>query len=190
MSQSKAPRRPGGRRPVPPLIFLLILAILALAVWWKVIRKDEARSIAASATCTLSASQDQIAQLTNMGNIKVHVLNGSAQKGLAASIQTELAGRGFTVLDIGNAGGGGQPGAGKIEYGKGSEFQAAVLQAHLTGFEVDRSNQITDGSLTVIAGQEFAGLADANQAGTTVKGLVDKQARIVAGCPSEAPKSS
>ena len=188
MSESKAPRRPGGRRPVPPLIFLLILAILALAVWWKVIRKDEDRSTAANATCTLTANQEQIAQVSNMGNIKIHVLNGSGQKGLAAAIQTELGGRGFTVLDIGNAGSD-QSGAGKIEYGKGSEFQASVLQAHLTGFEIDRSTQITDGTLTVTAGQDYAGLADANQAAAAVKQLVDAQAKVVAGCPSEAPKS-
>lgn len=188
MSESKAPRRPGGRRPVPPLIFLLILAILALAVWWKVIRSDEEREAVANAPCTLTASEQQIADLNNMANIKVTVLNGSSQKGLAASIQNELVGRGFTVLKIGNAGGGGLPGAGKIEYGKGGEFHAQVLQAHFPDFEVDRSNDITDGTLIVTAGQAYAGLADPNAAAGTVKELVDKQAKIVAGCPSEAAK--
>lgn len=188
MSESKAPRRPGGRRPLPPLIFLLILAILALAVWWKVIRKDEENAVAKNAPCTLTASEQQIADLSNMGNIKVHVLNGSAQKGLAASIQAELVGRGFTVLDIGNAAGEGVSSAGTIQYGKGSEFQAEVLQQHLTGFVIDRAPQITDGSLTVTAGQEYAGLADPNAASAAVKALIDKQAKVVAGCPSEAKK--
>lgn len=184
MSPSKAPRRPGGRRPVPPLIFLLILAILALAVWWNVIRRDEDRQATDNAACTLTANEQQIADLSNMGNIQVHVLNGSQQAGLAASIQAELAARGFTVLDIGNYGGDdGVGGAGRIEYGSGSEFKAQVLQKHLPDFEVDRSNDITDGSLNVIAGQTYAGLGDVNAATTAVQELVQEEGAYVAGCP-------
>lgn len=185
MSETKKPRRPGGRRPVPPLIFLLVLAVLALFVWWKVIRTDEDRTAANNAPCTLTASDEQVAQLSNMGNIQVHVLNGSSQAGLAASLQTELAGRGFTVLDIGNA-----PSdqavdtAGKIIYPSGKEFEGKVLQAHLTGFEIERSRAITDGTLTVIAGQTYGGIADPSQASAAVTPLIEEQAKIVAGCPA------
>lgn len=184
MSESKAPRRPGGRRPIPPLIFLIVLAILAVAVWWQVIRKNDDQTAKESAPCTLTASEQQLADLNNMGNIKVVVLNGSSQTGLAASIQAELTGRGFTVLSIGNANGSSYTSAGAIEYGTGSEFQASVVAAHFPDFQVDRSNHITDGSINVIAGQDYAGLADANTATQTVQGLVQEQAKIVAGCPA------
>lgn len=184
MSESKAPRRPGGRRPIPPLIFLIVLAVLAVGVWWQVIRKDENASAQKSAPCTLTASEQQLAELNNMASIQVHVLNGSSKTGLAASIQAELTGRGFTVLDIGNANGAGYTSAGTIEYGTGSEFQASVLAAHFPDFAVDRSNHITDGSIHLIAGQEYAGIADANEATQKVQELVAAQAKIVAGCPS------
>lgn len=187
MSESKTPRRPGGRRPIPPLIFLVVLAILALGVWWKVIRTDEESSTASKASCTLTANEQQLADLGNLGNIKVHVLNGSGKTGLAATIQAELAGRGFAVLDIANAESG-YPGVGKIEYGTGNEFQAQMLQQHLAGFDIDRSNQITDGTLAVTAGQQFTALADPNAAATGVQEIVAKQGKIVAGCPSEQAK--
>lgn len=187
MSESKAPRRPGGRRPIPPLIFLVVLAILAVAVWWQVIRKNEDQAAKNSAPCTLTASQEQLAELGNMGAIQIHVLNGSAKAGLAASIQAELTGRGFTVLDIGNANSPSYTNAGTIEYGSGSEFQANVVAAHFPDFTLDRSNHITDGSVHVIAGQEYGGLADANEAGQKIQGLIAEQGKIVAGCP--APKS-
>jgi hypothetical protein len=184
VSESKAPRRPGGRRPIPPLIFLVVLAILAVAVWWQVIRKDEDQSAQQSAPCTLTASEQQIADLNNMANIQIHVLNGTDQAGLAASIQAELTGRGFTVLDIGNASGAGIPEAGTIRYGSGNQFQASVVAAHFPDFLVDRSNDITDGSIQLTAGQAYAGPADANAAAQTVQGLIADQAKIVAGCPS------
>lgn len=185
MSETKAPRRPGGRRPIPPLIFLIVLAVLAVGVWWQVIRKDEDRSAKESAPCTLTASEEQLAELTNMGNTKIVVLNGSDTPGLAASIQAELTGRGFTVLEIGNAPGSGYTSAGTIEYGSGGEFQASVVAAHFPDFSVDRSNHITDGSVRVIAGQAYSTIADPNTAEQTVQGLIEEQAKVVAGCPPE-----
>ncbi|GAB3299402.1 hypothetical protein EK0264_17865 [Epidermidibacterium keratini] len=190
MSESKSPRRPGGRRPVPPLIFLLVLAILALFVWWKVIRTDEDRTKAESAPCTLSASPEQLAQLQNMGNIQINVLNGSSQSGLAASIQAELVSRGFTVLDIGNA-----PSdqavstAGKVIYPSGKAFEANVVAANFVDFEIERSTAITDGTLTVIAGQAYGGPADPNQSSQEVTSLIEEQAKIVAGCPAPSEGS-
>lgn len=187
MSESKAPRRPGGRRPIPPLIFLVVLAVLALGVWWQVIRKDETRSAEANAPCTLTASAEEIAELSNLGNIQLNVLNGSQTNGLAASIQADLNGRGFTTLEIGNVGGAGQAGAGKIEYGSGYAFEAHVVAAHFEGFAIERSNHVTDGTLTVIAGQEYAGMVDVAAAEEAVAKLVDEEAKVVAGCsPAEA----
>lgn len=186
LSESKPPRRPGGRRPVPPLIFLLVLAILALAVWWKVIRSDEDQQVAANAPCTLTATPEQIATLQNMANIRVYVLNGSDQTGLAASIGNELTARGFTVLDIGNApSDAGVGGAGKIQYGPGAKFAADVLNAQFNGFEVERITSITDGTITLTAGQSFQGLIDPNVAQPVVNDLITAEASVLAGCPSQ-----
>ena len=188
MSDSKPPRRPGGRRPVPPLIFLLVLAILALAVWWKVIRSDEDEQVAANAPCTLTATPEQLATLQNMANIRVHVLNGSSQKGLAASIGNELTARGFTVLDIGNApSDAGVGGSGKIQHGPGGKFAADVLAAQLNEFEVERIPSISDGTITLTAGQTYKGMIDPNVAQPVVNDLITAEASVLAGCPSEPP---
>ena len=38
----RPPVRPrSGRRPLPPLIFLLVLALAALGVWWNVLRQEK-----------------------------------------------------------------------------------------------------------------------------------------------------
>ena len=39
-------RARSGRRPLPPLIFLLVLALAALGVWWKVMQQHEAQTVA------------------------------------------------------------------------------------------------------------------------------------------------
>jgi hypothetical protein len=42
MRTERPPVRPrSGRRPLPPLIFLLVLALAALGVWWNVLRQEK-----------------------------------------------------------------------------------------------------------------------------------------------------
>lgn len=176
-------RQPGGRRPVPPLIFLLILAILALAVWWKVIRKDETTRVTHAAGCTKTATSDVIAQLSNMGNIKVHVRNGSSQQGLAASIQAELAARGFTVLDIGNTAGDREvTTAGEIQYGAKGEFAARVLLHQTVDFQLISESSIQDDAVTFIAGQTYKGVVTAEKAAPLVKKEIETEGKVRAGC--------
>ncbi|MFV0533701.1 MAG: LytR C-terminal domain-containing protein [Cumulibacter sp.] len=184
MSESKAPRRPGGRRPIPPLIFLIVLAVLAVGVWWQVIRKNDEQVAKQSAPCTMTASEEELAELKDLGKIQVVVLNGTDQTGLAASIESELTGRGFTVTEVGNADDGTYSTAGTIRYGTGSKFQADLVAANFPDFDVDRSNHITDGTIHVIAGTAYNGIADANQSTQTIDKLVAAEGKVQAGCPA------
>lgn len=191
LEQQRRVRRPGGRRPVPPLIFLLILAILALAVWWKVIRKDEATQVNNAAGCTKTASSQVIAELGNMAAIKVHVLNGSTQQGLAAAIQADLTGRGFSVLDIGNYSGDTPiTNAGQIRYGPKGEFAARVLQHQTVDFELITAPTVKDDTVTLIAGQGYKGLVTPEKAAPLVKKEIETEGKIKAGCTREQLKTS
>ncbi|MEO6955908.1 MAG: LytR C-terminal domain-containing protein [Antricoccus sp.] len=185
-AEQRPARRPGGRRPIPPLIFLLVLAILALGVWWKVIHKNEKAS-STPAACSSSASPDVVAKLATVSTIKVHVQNGSSQAGLAAAIGTELTGRGFTVLDIGNAPGNAEiTTAGQIQYGPKGDFAAAVLSHEMMGFELVMIKSIADDSVTVVAGQAYQGMTDPTKAAALVKLEAERQGKIQAGCSSAA----
>lgn len=189
LDQQRHVRRPGGRRPVPPLIFLLILAILALAVWWKVIRKDETTRSAEAAGCTKTASSQVITELSNMAAIRVHVLNGSTQQGLAASIQAELTARGFTVLDIGNYQADRSiTSAGEIHYGPKGEFGARVLKHETVGFELVSVPSTTDDAVTLIAGQGYKGLVTPEKAAPQVKKEIEDEGKIKAGCTRDELK--
>ncbi len=191
LEQQRQVRRPGGRRPVPPLIFLLILAILALAVWWKVIRKDEATQVNNAAGCTKTASSQVIAELGNMAAIKIHVLNGSAQQGLAAAIQADLTGRGFSVLDISNYSGDTPiTSAGEIRYGAKGEFAARVLQHQTVDFELIAAPTVKDDTVTLIAGQGYKGLVTPEKAAPLVKTEIETEGKIKAGCTREQLKAS
>ncbi|PRZ43656.1 LytR cell envelope-related transcriptional attenuator [Antricoccus suffuscus] len=191
LEQQRQVRRPGGRRPVPPLIFLLILAILALAVWWKVIRKDEASQVNKAAGCTKTASSQVIAELSNMAAIKVHVLNGANQQGLAAAIQADLTGRGFSVLDIANYSGDTPiTSAGEIRYGPKGEFAARVLQHQTVDFELITAPTVKDDTVTLIAGQGYKGLVTPEKAAPLVKKEIETEGKVKAGCTREELKTS
>lgn len=195
-AEQRPARRPGGRRPIPPLVFLLVLAILALGVWWKVIHKTE-KTTSAPAACSSSASPDVVGKLATMSAIKIHVQNGSSQSGLAAAIGAELKGRGFTVLDIGNAPGNADiTTAGQIQYGPKGDYGAAVLSHEMMGFEQVMVKSIADDSVTVVAGQAYQGMSDPTKAAALVKLEAERQGKIQGGCssaslpPVNAPASS
>ena len=92
-------RARSGRRPIPPLIFLIVLAIGAGAVWWNVFRQDEARSEDQAAACaTAQAAPPSLDPAT----VSVRVLNATDKGGIAQAVASELRARGFTIAEIGN----------------------------------------------------------------------------------------
>jgi hypothetical protein len=92
-------RARSGRRPIPPVIFLLVLALAAAGVWWNVLRKDAARQAEEAQACaTAEAAPPSLDPTT----LSVRVLNATDQGGLAQQVAGELQNRGFTVAEIGN----------------------------------------------------------------------------------------
>ena len=103
MTQRTVDRPPvrarSGRRPIPPLIFLLVLALAAAGVWWNVLRQHEAQSADKAEAC---ATAQQAPPSLDPATVSVRVLNSTDAPGLAQTVADELGARGFTVSEVAN----------------------------------------------------------------------------------------
>ncbi len=150
-----AVRPRSGRRPLPPLIFLLVLAIAALGVWWKVFgdaAADEERQDAACAAA--SEAPPQLDPTT----VRLRVYNATDTAGLAQQVAADLQGRGFTVEEVAN-----DPterevtGVGEIRHGHPGTDAASYMSVYLP--EADdwldtRASELVD----IVIGPEFSAL--------------------------------
>jgi hypothetical protein len=120
-----AVRPRSGRRPIPPLIFLLVLALAALAVWWNVLRDEQDRDAAQAAACTTAAAAPPS---LDPSTLSVRVFNATDTAGLAQSVAAELQGRGFVVDEVANDPTGRDvTGVGEIRHGPRGNDGAAYL---------------------------------------------------------------
>ncbi|MGY1826428.1 MULTISPECIES: LytR C-terminal domain-containing protein [unclassified Blastococcus] len=154
---AQPPVRPrSGRRPLPPLIFLLVLALAAGAVWWSVAQQErEQRAADARACATAEAAPPSLDPAT----VSVRVLNATSQGGLAQTVADELAGRGFTVNEVAN-----DPtdrevtGVGEVRYGAPGADAARFLTVFVPGSTTYRDVR-ADAVVDLVLGPDFAGLA-------------------------------
>jgi hypothetical protein len=153
-------RARSGRRPLPPLIFLLVLALAAFGVWWNVLRQDSADRAAEAAACaTAKAAPPSLDPAT----LQVRVQNATDKAGEAQRVAAALKQIGFVINEVGN-----DPtdrevtGVGEIRYGARGRDAAAFLGVFLPkagAYEDTRSTTVVD----LVIGPEFAGLATAEQ---------------------------
>jgi hypothetical protein len=93
-SPSNAPRDDSSRRPLPALVFLVGLTVLAALVWWRVLSRDDGNA-AASPTCPPSPSASRARHLPEQKAIVVQVLNSTHRQGIAGAAQRALVQDGF-----------------------------------------------------------------------------------------------
>ena len=155
----RPPVRPrSGRRPLPPLIFLLVLAVAAGAVWWNVLRQDSARKAEAAAACSSAEAAPPSLDPTT---VTVRVFNATDEAGAAKAVADDLKSRGFNVPEFAN-----DPtdrevtGVGEIRHGRRGDEQAAFLTAFLPGANDYPDVRATD-VVDLVIGPEFTGLASA-----------------------------
>lgn len=124
-------RARSGRRPIPPLIFLLVLALAAAGVWWNVLQKDKAQKADQAETC---ASAQEAPPSLDPTTLSVRVLNATDRGGLAQQVAGELQNRGFTVAEIGNDDTDREvTGPGEVRYGPRGADAAAFVALLLPG---------------------------------------------------------
>jgi hypothetical protein len=150
-----SPRR--GRRPLPALIFLLVLALAALAIWVNLLgdekRKDEARA----AACSSEAAG--IPTAVDPATVTINVLNASEVAGQAAKVAETLKSRGFQInLTENDRGGNTVTGVGEVRYGPGKEELARFVALQLPG-ATERQDGRAEATVDVVLGPEFAALA-------------------------------
>jgi hypothetical protein len=155
----RGPDRPpvrarSGRKPVPPLVFLLVLALATTAAWiW----------VFSSGHTTTTASCTPAAPSMAPGSVTVHVLNASQKQGAASAVAKELQARGFQVGAPDNDRSGRDvTGVGEIRFGARGRQQAAYLNAYLPGatrYQDTRATAVVD----VVIGPDYQSLATQQQ---------------------------
>jgi hypothetical protein len=159
-------RARSGRRPLPPLIFLLVLAVAALGVWFYVLRHGDAQQRALEAACSSAAQAPPSLQPSTL---KVRVLNGTDQQGLAQTVAKDLQSRGFTVSEFGNDSSGRKlTGVGEIRHGARGRQSAAYLRVYLPGAS-DYVDTRATATVDLVIGPQFKQLATPDQVATALK---------------------
>lgn len=180
MSAARAPVRRALRRPIPPLIFLLVLALIALGVWWKVLERDEVERAANAPTpCPTSTT----APFTlDPALVEIRVYNASNIEGLAGRVSNELRSRGLKVSVVAN-----DPsatdvqGVGEIRFGELGRNQALYVAANFPGLRTvpdARPGPVVD----VALGPGYVALVPAEQVPAAYATAVSAAASSAASC--------
>jgi hypothetical protein len=179
-------RARSGRRPLPPLIFLLVLAIAAGAVWWNVFSNDAAESADQAAAC--ETAQEAPPSL-DPKTLSVRVLNATDQAGLAQRVAAELQNRGFVVEEIANDSSEREvTGVGEIRYGPRGGDAAAFLGVFLPDGGEYLDTRAT-AQVDFVLGPDFR-FPDSLATPEAVAAALTPGASAAAACASEAPAST
>jgi hypothetical protein len=168
-----AVRPRSGRRPIPPLIFLLVLALAALAVWWNVLQDEQDRDAAQAAACSTASEAPPSMDPTT---IAVRVLNATDTAGLAQTVAAELQARGFVVDEIANDSSDREvTGTGEVRHGPRGSEAARFLALFLPGagsFQDTRA----DARVDLVIGPDFTALATPEQVAATLSPIASAEA--------------
>ena len=146
------------RRPLPALVFLLALTLLAALVWWRVLSRNQHTS-ADGAHCSKPPAGTEV--LPAPGSVTVLVLNSTNRTGLAGTVRTILVQDGFQSPQLPSndrAKHGKIPGVAEIRYGTGHLPAAKLLRYYLPG-AVLRVNKTAGSKLVVSLGNKYHALA-------------------------------
>ena len=146
-------RARSGRRPLPPLIFLLVLALAALGVWWNVLRQDQDRQADQAAACTTAS---QAPPSLDPGTVHVRVLNATDQQGVAGQVAQALQDLGLVVDSFENDASGRQvTGVGEVRHGRGDGAAAARYVALYLPGAGDYTDTRATSVVDLVIGPEF-----------------------------------
>jgi hypothetical protein len=159
-------RARSGRRPLPPIIFLVVLLVAALAVWWNVFRTNAKEQAQQDAACS---SASQAAPSMDPTTIDVRVLNATDQQGLASTVASQLGSLGFVVDEVSNDNSGRQvTGVGEIRYGPRGADAARYVALYAPGATDYRDTRAT-AVVDVVIGPGFKSLASAQDVAAALK---------------------
>ena len=156
----RPPVRPrSGRRPLPPLIFLLVLALAALGVWWNVLRQEKDQVAQEEQACESAAAEAP--PTLDPANVHLRVHNATDTPGLASTVADSLTERGFIVDEVAN-----DPsdrtvtGVGELRHGPRGAEAAEYVRLYVPG-SGDFPDTRADATVDVVIGPDFTMLATA-----------------------------
>ena len=149
------PRR--NRRPLPALVFLLVLGLAAAAVWVNVLGDEKRKVEARAAECSSKAAA--VPTAVDPATVTVNVLNASDVAGKAGEVSETLRSRGFVVgLTENDRSGNEVTGVGEVRFGPGREDLARFVALQLPG-ATERRDTRAEGTIDLVIGPAFAALA-------------------------------
>jgi LytR cell envelope-related transcriptional attenuator len=167
-------RSRAGRRPLPAVIFLLLLAVAATGVWWNVMRQDQAMERAQAAACTTASQAPPSLDPTT---VTLRVFNATSTAGLATKVAEALQARGFVVSEVGN-----DPnpdiqvaGVGELRFGPAGAGTAAFVRLYVPG-ATDRPDTRATSIVDVVIGPDFQQVAPAEEVAATLSPLASAEA--------------
>ncbi|HZY75919.1 MAG TPA: LytR C-terminal domain-containing protein [Jatrophihabitantaceae bacterium] len=185
---------PGTRRPLPALVFLLALTLLAALVWWRVLARSS-DDAAAGPTCTPSTAAAQPKQLPEQEAITVTVLNSTKRQGIATKAQRALVQDGFQAPASAANDSKAYPGySGKItgvaeiRYGPDGSQGAQLLQYYFPGAKLVKTNS-KDSTVLVSLGTKYKNVASQHAVTAALKADAIKLVPV-AGAPDLQSSSS
>ena len=179
-------RARSGRRPLPPLLFLLVLAVIAGAVWWNVFREDSKDAAAAAAACETA---QQAAPSLDPKTVSLRVLNATDQAGLAQKVADTLKQSGFVIDEVANDSSEREvTGVGEIRHGPRGNDAAAYVAVYLPN-SGDYLDTRATAQVDFVLGPEFV-FPDSLASPEAVAAALTSGANAQAACGSEAPASS
>jgi hypothetical protein len=158
---------------VGPLVFLLVLALAALGVWWKVLADEGARAEADEAACATAA---EAPPSLDPSTVSIRVFNATDRAGLANEVAAALQQRGFVVDEIAN-----DPsdrevtGTGEVRHGPRGGDAARFVALFLPGagsFQDTRA----DARVDLVVGPDFTELATPEQVAATLSPIASAEA--------------
>ena len=174
MSETVERRPPAARRrrPLPGLIFLLVLALAALFVWWNVLSDEHTRDEAQAAACS-SASAVPVA--LDPATVTLRVLNATDVAGKAGEVAETLKSRGFVVSETANDSTDDEvAGVGELRFGARGKAVADYLRLYLPG-ATDRPDTRATAVVDLVIGPDFAGLATQEQVDAALAPIASAQ---------------
>jgi len=196
-------RAPQTRRPLPALIFIAALVVLAGVVWLRLLHtgSDKHHHSAALPPCpsvsptpSPTPSLPALKVLPLPHEIHVLVLNSTDRSGLAATTAHRLDKDGFTIAKVDNdtkkyGGHGLIAGVAEIRYGTAARAEAALLSYYLPGATLVPSDSNAT-TVTVALGQQYHSLVGTKQVHRQLKAAGVKLHKIKIAAPHGAASTS
>ena len=145
------------RRPLPALVFLLILSVLTALVWWRVInRANQDNKPTAKASCSPTSAASTVPQ---PAAVTVDVLNATQRTGLAAKTSQTLRKDGFLIDQVANdTPGVTVPDVAEVRYGPSAHAAATLVSLYFPGSKLVPISR-TDDQVVISLGAKFTAVA-------------------------------